>query len=282
MFFYFIICIFIFINIYKWVSIYFEEFISYLSLFLLNQLGFKVNLESLKYVPNKSIIIMSHTSIYDFVICSMIYHVYFKKRLNIYFMMKEEFGTPANDICIRFFPYMRIIPIGSTHNIVQKVVEELKDSDHYALSIAPEGTRRVVEDIRTGFYYIARQLNVPVVYCGIDFATKDIYFEKGRKMGSNIEEEKIWFGEMCQKYTPLYPENCYYTTDYYRNNHISSSSPDYFEGVNPMNTIEGEGQGVNPRRYNIQIIREENDDSTHNSTNSYDSYISNIDSYHSN
>ena len=53
----------------------------------------------------------------------------------------------------------------NNNNVVNTVVNELKDSQDYALCIAPEGTRRSVERIRSGFYYIAKELNVPVVYC---------------------------------------------------------------------------------------------------------------------
>ncbi len=213
--------------------------ISYASLIILNILGFKVNIESLKYVPNKSVIIMSHTSIYDFIFCSMIYHIFFKDKINIYFMMKDEFGIPANEVCIKYFPYTHIIPINNesmnSHNVVNTVVNELKDADDYALCIAPEGTRKSVERIRSGFYYIAKELNIPVVYCGIDFSKKTITFEPPRKMGNDVNEEKKWFIEMCRKYTPLYPEHCYYTKDYYTSLKSSEESSTYvFNQKNPL------------------------------------------------
>jgi 1-acyl-sn-glycerol-3-phosphate acyltransferase len=270
---------------------YFEECISIISLLMLQFLDFKINMDSLKNVPSKCIIVMSHTSIYDFVICSMIYHAYFKKRLHIYFMMKEEFGAPANEVCSRIFPYTHVIPVGGeavhSQNIVRKVVDELKSCDNYALCIAPEGTRRPVEHIRSGFYYIARDLGIPVVYCGINFSTKEVFFEKGRKMGPYIDEEKKWFIEMCRKHTPLYPENCYYTANYYanlQNKHFADflngqeqnndDSSSYFEGVNIMNQLNQEVYGRRTREESEE--KEEND-----SISSYDSYLSNIESYSS-
>lgn len=274
-----LLLLFIGVNLYHLCIKYFEDFLSYFSLMALNFMNFKVNIDSLKNVPHKSIIVMSHTSIYDFVICSMIYHAFFKKKLNIYFMMKEEFGIHANDICIKFFPYTRVISVGGeavhSQNVVNKVINELKDCDNYALCIAPEGTRRCVEHIRSGFYYIARGLEVPVVYCGINFSTKEIFFEKGRKMGHDLDNEKKWFIEMCRKYTPLYPENCYYTADYYANLRTNSeNASSYFEGVNMMNELNQQVR----QNYRVQ---DDSSISTNESSDSYDSYISNIDSYKS-
>ncbi len=234
-----IFLIFLCINVYKIGITYFEEFLSYVSLILLNLSGFKVNIDSLKNVPSKSVIVMSHTSIYDFIFCSMIYHAFFKNKINIYFMMKDEFAVHAKEVCIRFFPYTHVIPINneatSSQNVVNQVVDELKKDDNYALCIAPEGTRKSVERIRSGFYYIAKELKVPVVYCGIDFAKKIIQFEAPRKMGEDVNKEKTWFIEMCRKYTPLYPENCYYTNDYYTSLKSNEDDSTYmFQHQNPL------------------------------------------------
>lgn len=154
-------------------------------------------------------------------------------------MMKEEFGIPAKDICVKFFPYTHVIPIDnesiSSQNIVNHVVNELKNDDNYALCISPEGTRKGIERIRSGFYYIARELKVPVVYCGIDFAKKIIEFEVPRKMSEDVNKEKTWFIEMCRKYTPLYPENCYYTNNYYSSLKSNEDDSTYiFEHQNPL------------------------------------------------
>ncbi len=234
-----IFCIFLFVNLYKIGVKYFEEFLSYVSLIFLNLVGFKVNIESLKNVPSKSVIVMSHTSIYDFIFCSMIYHAFFKHRINIYIMMKEEFGIPAKDVCTQFFPYTHIIPINneaqSSQNVVNIVINELKDAHDYALCIAPEGTRKSVERIRSGFYYISKELKIPVVYCGIDFSKKLIQFETPRKMGNDVNKEKEWFIEMCRKYTPLYPEHCYYTNNYYTSLKCDEDNSTYFfNQTNPL------------------------------------------------
>jgi 1-acyl-sn-glycerol-3-phosphate acyltransferase len=40
--------------------------------------------------------------------------------------------------------------------------------------LAPEGTRKKTQKLRTGFYFIAKGANVPIIPCGFDFARKAI------------------------------------------------------------------------------------------------------------
>jgi hypothetical protein len=197
--------------------------------------------------------------------------------------MKDEFGNYANEVCKIFFPYTRIISINNestiSHNIVNKVVNELKNEKSYALCIAPEGTRKCVNKIRSGFYYIARDLNIPVIYCGIDFSRKIIKFEMPRKMGVNIEEEKEWFKEMCRKYVPLYPENCYFIKDFYNENNSVKS---HFENENPLFN-ENNNTNTNSEKENdnsTNIMEELDNEIKSNKSDSDDSsYTSNISTY---
>lgn len=40
------------------------------------------------------------------------------------------------------------------------------------MTLAPEGTRKKVDQWRTGFYYIAKQANVPIIMFTLDFENK--------------------------------------------------------------------------------------------------------------
>lgn len=285
-----IFVIFLGINLYKVGTNYFETFLSYISLIVLNLLGFKVNIDSLKNVPKRSVIVMSHTSIYDFIFCSMVYHAFFKNKIPIYFMIKEEFGIPAKKVCSQFFPYTHVIPINnesvSSQNVVNQVVEELKNKDNYALCIAPEGTRKSVSRIRSGFYYISKELKVPVVYCGIDFSRKIIQFEAPRRMGININDEKDWFIEMCRKYIPLYPEHCYYTNNYYTSLRSGEDDSTYnFVQENPLfenNRVnQNDDNSISTESSNIMSILDNKirrDNISKNDSDS-DSYVSQISTY---
>lgn len=60
------------------------------------------------------------------------------------------------------------------HDMVEQVAEIIKNSDEFILAIAPEGTRRKVTKLRTGFWYIAKAASIPIVPVGLDFKKKEV------------------------------------------------------------------------------------------------------------
>ena len=63
-------------------------------------------------------------------------------------------------------------------NFVQSVAEIFRQRDVFRLCIAPEGTRARVDRFKTGFYWIAREAEVPLVFCRFDFGNKRIEFSE--------------------------------------------------------------------------------------------------------
>ncbi len=60
------------------------------------------------------------------------------------------------------------------HEMVEQVVKIFNRHDEFVLALAPEGTRKKVDKLRTGFYYIAKGAHVPIVPVGFDFGKKEI------------------------------------------------------------------------------------------------------------
>lgn len=59
-----------------------------------------------------------------------------------------------------------------SHNVVDAMVAEFGRRKEFMLTVAPEGTRKVVTQWRTGFYQIALRAGVPLV-CGVmDYGKK--------------------------------------------------------------------------------------------------------------
>ena len=46
------------------------------------------------------------------------------------------------------------------------------------MAMSPEGTRKKVEEWRTGFYYIAKTANVPIIMFTLDFENKENRFSE--------------------------------------------------------------------------------------------------------
>jgi hypothetical protein len=74
-------------------------------------------------------------------------------------------------------------------------VEAFKREPRIHLVIAPEGTRKKVEKLKSGFYHIARLTGSPICLCKFDFAKKEVFFDPVLFQPTNDEGkdlEYIW------------------------------------------------------------------------------------------
>lgn len=76
------------------------------------------------------------------------------------FIFKSLGGTPA----VRT----------SNNNMVGDYVTAIKNADNMLFALAPEGTRKDVSKLRTGFYFMADGGGIPIIRIGFDFATKSV------------------------------------------------------------------------------------------------------------
>ena len=61
-----------------------------------------------------------------------------------------------------------------------------------------------------GYWVIAKELNLDVSFIGIDFYKKTISFETCRKVEDYWDDEIRKFKISAKKYSPLFPEKCFY------------------------------------------------------------------------
>ena len=59
-------------------------------------------------------------------------------------------------------------------NNVDATAELFSKRDVFRLAIAPEGTRKKVTELRSGFYYIALKANVPIIPVAFDYSKKEV------------------------------------------------------------------------------------------------------------
>ena len=191
---------------------------------ILLYLEYNVDDFNLELLPTKLIIIGSHTSIYDFIIGSLFYYGYLYSKYDSYVLMKKQFELYTKPIVNSFDIKMKLIPIDSTKKgtgITEQICDTLKDKNNYIIYIAPEGTRKCTNKLKSGYWHISKKLDIDILYIGIDFYKKEIILEKHRKYKESWEDEQIEFIKCCKKYIPLYPERCYWTKNFY-----TDSSPD--------------------------------------------------------
>ena len=63
-------------------------------------------------------------------------------------------------------------------NFVDSIAQLYGSREELIIFMAPEGTRRKVDKLKTGFYYIALQAKIPIIMIRLDFAKKDLAFSE--------------------------------------------------------------------------------------------------------
>jgi 1-acyl-sn-glycerol-3-phosphate acyltransferase len=75
-------------------------------------------------------------------------------------------------------------------NKVDAIVEIFKRRKVFRLAIAPEGTRKKVTELKTGFYFIAHKAGVPIIPVAFDFGKKQVAIGKPLFTSGNIAEDR--------------------------------------------------------------------------------------------
>lgn len=122
-----------------------------------------------KPLPKKFIIIvMPHTSGYDFVL-SKCYGVCFGIKSR--FLVKKEACFFPLSLIIKAFGGIPVDRWNNRH-LAQRLVEYFNSSDEFGLTLTPEGTRKKVKRLKRGFYYIAQSTGASVYMGYIDRNTR--------------------------------------------------------------------------------------------------------------
>jgi 1-acyl-sn-glycerol-3-phosphate acyltransferase len=79
-----------------------------------------------------------------------------------------------------FFRWLGGAPVErkNNENQVEAIARLFAEKEVFRMTMAPEGTRKKVEEWRTGFYYIAKAANVPIIMFTLDFENKENKFSK--------------------------------------------------------------------------------------------------------
>jgi hypothetical protein len=84
------------------------------------------------------------------------------------------------------------------NNLVGSIVDIYNSKDTFHAVLAPEGTRKNVESLKTGFYYIAVQANVPIVMIGFDYVNKEIRIREPFMPTGDFEVDKLVIADYFQ------------------------------------------------------------------------------------
>ena len=116
------------------------------------------------------VIVIPHTSSLDFFIALLVRGIL---DVQINFVGKKElFVFPLG----YYFSSVGGAPLdrSGNKNTVDATAELFKTRDVFRLALSPEGTRKKVTELKTGFYYIAVKANVPIIPVAFDFGKKQV------------------------------------------------------------------------------------------------------------
>lgn len=147
--------------------------LSRLSMWILNTLGWTI-LAELPDLKKYVVIAAPHTSNWDFPLGILAAKAL---RMEPHWMGKHSlFRWPYG----WFFRAIGGTPVlrNRGQNYIQQMADLFDRSERLVLALAPEGTRSKTDHWKTGFHYIARAANVPIVMAYLDFGNKQVGISK--------------------------------------------------------------------------------------------------------
>ena len=137
---------------------------------LYNILGWKLENDFPQDIKKYVVIAAPHTSWVDFPIAIL---SRMASGTMIHFIGKGSLFKPPFGF---FFKMLGGTPVdrSTSNNLVDAVINVFNEKDEFRLGLSPEGTRKKVDKWKTGFYYIAKGANVPIVMATLDFENKKI------------------------------------------------------------------------------------------------------------
>lgn len=95
----------------------------------------------------------------------------------------------------------------TARNYIVQMTELFEQSDELILALAPEGTRSKTDHWKTGFHYIARAANVPIVMGHFDYKNKLVSVSHLLYPGDDIEADFIKIRQLYENVRGKNPEN---------------------------------------------------------------------------
>ncbi|WP_367753183.1 1-acyl-sn-glycerol-3-phosphate acyltransferase [Flavobacterium sp. WC2430] len=129
--------------------------------------------------------VMPHTSAHDFYLGIFTRGI---TGLDMNWVGKKElFRFPFG----YYFRYMGGEPLDRSGglNKVDSIAAIFERRKTFRLAVAPEGTRKKVSELRTGFYYIALKANVPIIPVTFDFGKKEVNLGLPLMPTGNLEKD---------------------------------------------------------------------------------------------
>lgn len=157
-------------------------------------------------LPGMVCVVAPHTSNWDFFVGMIVaYTLDIWGRWPLRFFIKNSVlrWPVVGKILIK----LGAIPIdrSASHDFVASTAERLKLENRFLLAITPEGTRKRTEYWKSGFYYIALTVGVPIVPVAFDYATRQCRFGEPIMPSGNIKDDMVKLADFYRDVTAKNP-----------------------------------------------------------------------------
>lgn len=129
--------------------------------------------------------VIPHTANVDFFIALLVRGI---MNVEINFVGKKELFVFPLGLYFRSIGGAPLDRSGGKNN-VDASAEVFSKHETFRLSLSPEGTRKKVTELRTGFYYIALKANVPIIPVAFDYGKKEVRVGVPFTVTGNFEED---------------------------------------------------------------------------------------------
>ncbi len=138
-----------------------------------------------KEVKKYVLIAAPHTHWLDFPLAML---VKYSTKEPINFIAKKSLFKFPLGIIMRAFGGMPV-DRSKSNDTVDAIAQIFDKNEEFILALSPEGTRKKVTKWKTGFYYIAKKANVPIVMATLNFKEKEVKIATPYYPTNNKEED---------------------------------------------------------------------------------------------
>lgn len=139
------------------------------------------------HIKKKIYITIPHTSNWDFPVGILLK---FGFGMDVQYLIKNSFMRPPIG-----WIFKKLGGIGvdrsKANNFVDRTVDIFNEYDKISISIAPEGTRKKVDKLKSGFYWIALKAKVPLIFVQFDWGTKTVNFADPYHVSGDYKKDLV-------------------------------------------------------------------------------------------
>lgn len=138
--------------------------------FLFKKWGWKIVGEYPRHIKKIVLIVIPHTSAWDFPVGIFTRSHW---QVDIKYVAKKSLFIPPLGWIMRAMGGVSV-DRSKRNNFTDGVVEEFNKREEFAIVLSPEGTRGPVKKLKTGFWYIAKGANVPILMIRFNWEKKEV------------------------------------------------------------------------------------------------------------